>query len=294
MLLNNYYEDLSFTEGRIINTSRTIKGNYKDVNHWHPFVEILLCCKEGNEVSLNFRKHRMKPNDIVICFPGDLHSINNNSSDAFFIIQFPMKLISVIHDFNVMQQMFYKMPFCEYDPCNILHERMVSLIKEMVFLSESDEMFVDAKLYSLLLEFFSLFAKRCMNEHVDDSATDADRTKSSNLMAEACLYIMQNCTEPLTIEDVARQIGISRSYFSHLFKDYTQTTFVDYLTKERIRKAETLFLGPKMKLIDIAYECGFSSSSSFNRTFKKIKGMSPKDFRNAMIESLTQDPAKTR
>lgn len=236
MLLNNYYEDLPFTNGKIINTSRTIKDNYKDINHWHPFVEILLCQKEGNEVTLNFRKYQMKPNDIIICFPGDLHSINNSSSDAFLIIQFPMKLISVIHDFNIMQQLFYKLPFCSYDPCNILHEKMVFLIKEMVSVS--------------------------------------------------------NCTEPLTIEHVAKQIGISRSYFSHLFKDYTQTTFVDYLTKERIRKAETLFLGPKMKLIDIAYECGFTSSSSFNRTFKKVKGMSPKDFRNAMIESLTQDPSR--
>lgn len=102
-------------------------------------------------------------------------------------------------------------------------------------------MFIEARLYSILLEFFSLFTGRCKSEHIEDS---------------------------------------------------TQTTFVDYLTKERIRKAETLFLGPKMKLIDIAYECGFTSSSSFNRTFKKVKGMSPKDFRNAMIESLTQDPSR--
>ena len=203
-----------------------------------------------------------------------------------------MKLISVIHDFNIMQQLFYKLPFCSYDPCNILHEKMVFLIKEMVSVSESDDMFIEARLYSILLEFFSLFAGRCKSEHIEDSTQDTDRSKSSNLMAEACLYIMQNCTEPLTIEHVAKQIGISRSYFSHLFKDYTQTTFVDYLTKERIRKAETLFLGPKMKLIDIAYECGFTSSSSFNRTFKKVKGMSPKDFRNAMIESLTQDPSR--
>lgn len=290
MLKNSFYEDIQFSDGQIINTSRFIKSSYKDINHWHPFVEILLCLRDGNEVTLNFRKYQMKPNDIIICFPGDLHSINNTSDNDFLIIQFPMKLLSVVQDFSNLQPLFSKASYCSYDPYNMLHEKMVFLIKEIVSLSEREEQFLSAKLYSLLLTFFTVFGQYCLNEHLDDSASEAERYKSSTLMAEACLYIMQNCTEPLTLEEVAKQIGISRSYFSHLFKDYTQTTFVDYLTKERIRKAEVLFLGPKKKLIDIAFECGFTSISSFNRTFKKIKGMSPKEFRNAMIESTNQEP----
>ena len=106
------------------------------------------------------------------------------------------------------------------------------------------------------------------------------------LMAEACLYISHNCTQPLTLDDVAKKIGISKSYFSHLFKDYTQMTFVDYLTKERIRLAESMFMTENKKYIDIAFECGFNSVSSFNRSFKKVKGISPREFKNAMIKSL--------
>lgn len=289
MLLNNYYEDLPFNDGRIINTSRVIRDNYKGINHWHPFVEILLCLNDGNEITLNFRNYIMKTNDIIICFPGDLHSIRHNSPYDFLIVQFPLQLISVIHDFNTLMPLFNKLPFCPYNPKDILHDKMVFLIKEIISLSESDADFRDATLYSLLLTFFTEYAKRCLSERIDDSSPVSDGNKSGNLMAEACLYIMQNCTESLTLEDVAKQIGISRSYFSHLFKDYTQTTFIDYLTKERIRKAETLFLGPKKKLIDIAFECGFTSISSFNRSFRKIKGISPKEFRNAMIESTNQD-----
>lgn len=288
MLLNNYYEDIPFLDGKIINTSRIIQNEFSDMSHWHPFVEILLCLKPGNEVTLNFRKYNMAPNDFIICFPGDLHLINNITPDSFLIIQFPMELITVVQDFKNLQPLLSRNSFCAYDPGNMDHEKMVMLIKDIVSVSEKDIPFVEAKLYSLLLVFFSIYGQYFTNLNLDENADiESAQYKSSKLMAEACLYISQNCSEALTLDDVAHQIGISKSYFSHLFKDYTQMTFVDYLTKERIRKAESLFLGPKKKFIDIAFECGFTSISSFNRTFKKIKGISPREFRNAMIQSTT-------
>lgn len=74
--------------------------------------------------------------------------------------------------------------------------------------------------------------------------------------------------------------------FRICLKTITQMTFVDYLTKERIRLAESMFMTENKKYIDIAFECGFNSVSSFNRSFKKVKGISPREFKNAMIKSL--------
>ncbi len=289
MLLNNYYEDLPFSDGKIFNTSRIIQNDFSDTTHWHPFAEILLCLKPGNDVSLNFRKYHMAPNDFIICFPGDLHSIKNTSPDAFYVIQFPIQLLTVVQDFNKLQPILTRNAYCAYDSSNVELEKMVLLLKEIVSVSETDIPFLEAKLYSLLLVFFALYGQYSLNEHIEETDTETAQYKSAKLMAEACLYISQNCSEPLTLEDVAHQIGISKSYFSHLFKDYTQMTFVDYLTQERIRKAENLFSGPKKKFIDIAFECGFTSISSFNRTFKKIKGISPREFRNALIQSSTSE-----
>ena len=57
-------------------------------------------------------------------------------------------------------------------------------------------------------------------------------------------------------------------------------------SKERIRLAKSMFMTENKKYIDIAFECGFNSVSSFNRSFKKVKGISPREFKNAMIKSL--------
>ncbi|MGX8704982.1 MAG: helix-turn-helix domain-containing protein [bacterium] len=103
------------------------------------------------------------------------------------------------------------------------------------------------------------------------------------LMAEACLYISENCAKPLSLAEIAARIGISKSHFAHLFKAYTNMTFVDFLTAERIKMAESLFPNPKLHIIDIAFESGFSSISSFNRAFRRIKGCSPTEFRATMI-----------
>ena len=114
-----------------------------------------------------------------------------------------------------------------------------------------------------------------------EGGTDSVNLK---LMTEACLYISENCMKPLSLNDVALQVGVSRSHFAHLFKNYTNMTFVDFLTVERVKLAETFFLNPRLRITDIAFESGFSSISSFNRSFKKIKGCSPTEFRATMID----------
>lgn len=285
MLLDNHFEDLTFSEDRLINTSHTVARAYTNLVHWHPFAEILLSLTEGNEVELNFRKYEMYPNDFIISYPGDLHTIRNVSMDSFLLVQFPMELITVVPDFNRIRQLLEKTPYCRYDVNDTQIGKMVLTIKKIVNSTRDPGSFREAYNYSLLLRFFSYYGKWCLENRMDEIETGNDTYyRSAKLMAEACLYISQNCTEPLTVDDVANKIGISRSYFSHLFKDYIQMTFVDYLTRERIRLAETMFTDPRKKFIDIAFECGFTSISSFNRSFRKTKGISPREFRSAMIE----------
>lgn len=290
MQLDSYYEDLSFAEGRKIIISKNIDADYVNGIHWHPYAEILLSLQDGNTVTVNFNKYVLKPNDIIIVYPGDLHCVENVTEESFLIIQFPINLITVMNDINRILPVLYKTLYCAYDPCSVENDRMILALKKIDVLRKSEHPFVEVDTYSLLLTFFSLYGQYCINSNnAHNAGYTVTQYKSSKLMAEACLYISQNCAEPLTLDSVAHQLGISKSYFSHLFKDYTQMTFIDYLIRERINRAETLFLGPKKRILDIAIECGFSSISSFNRTFKKVKGISPTEFRDAMIQPIAKE-----
>ena len=286
MHANNYFEMLNFDSGKKINVSKKINISFSDTMHWHPFVEILVSLYDNNEVTINFVKYDLKTNDLVIIYPGDLHSLDHVGENAFILVQFPLNLLMIMNEFNSNFSVFNQYHCIKYDPSNIDADRMILLIKEMSELYYSDILFNEVRIYSLLLDFFVRFGQYCVNAKKEGFSGDVNTEyKSTKLMTEACLYISQNCTKALTLDDVSRHIGVSKSHFSHLFKKYTNMTFIDFLTAERIKRTEFLISNPKARIIDIAFDSGFSSVSSFNRAFKKIKGISPSEFRETIINT---------
>ncbi|MFT8342020.1 MAG: AraC family transcriptional regulator [Clostridium beijerinckii] len=283
MHTNNYFERLNFGSGKKINVSKKIDINFSDTMHWHPFIEILLSLYDNNEVTINFTKHVLKTNDLVIIYPGDLHSLDHASENAFILAQFPLDLLMIMSEFNSYFSVFSQYHCIKYDPSNINADRIIFLIKKLPELYYSDTLFNEVRIYSLLLEFFAKLGQYCVNAKKEEFSDDANTGyKSTKLITEACLYISQNCTKPLTLDDISHHIGVSKFHFSHLFKKYTNMTFIDFLTTERIKKTEFLISNPEAHIIDIAFDSGFSSLSSFNRAFKKIKGISPSEFRERM------------
>ncbi len=280
MHTENYFERLNFSSGKKINVSKKIDINFSNTMHWHPFIEILLSLYDNNEVTINFTEHVLKTNDLVIIYPGDLHSLVPVAENAFILVQFPLDLLIIMSEFNRYFSVLSQYHCIKYDPSNIDADRMIILIKKLPELYYSDTLFNEVRIYSLLLELFAKLGQYCVNAKKEEFSDDAKRDyKSTNLITEACLYISENCTKPLTLDDVSHHIGVSKSHFSHLFKKYTNMTFIDFLTTERIKRTEFLISNPKAHIIDIAFDSGFSSLSSFNRAFKKIKGISPSEFR---------------
>lgn len=287
MLVNEYFESVSFTQGTQFNVSYTIDVNYLNKLHWHPFLEILVSLADGNRVSVNFNNYPMKVNDILIIYPGDLHSIEGSSPHSYLILQLPNDLFTGVNALRDNTSLFSQYPFIPYDPTSSRLESMVLLLKTFADTSLSEDTFKEVRMYSLLLRFFELAGRFCLEQQkASPSMETATEQKLVKRMAEACLFISQNCTKPLTLEEVAAQMGISKSYFANLFKRYTNTTFVTFLTAERIKHAQMLFRNQNNHIIDIAFDSGFTSLSAFNRAFKKITGMSPSQFRETMTSDM--------
>ncbi|GGA28842.1 response regulator transcription factor [Paenibacillus physcomitrellae] len=103
-----------------------------------------------------------------------------------------------------------------------------------------------------------------------------------DLMAEAKSYIEQNIAKEITLEEVANLVGLTPNYFSLYFKKTTGTTFINYRMKKRIELAEQLLALPHYRIVDVAHEIGYEDYSHFAKTFRKIKGLTPTEFRSRL------------
>jgi AraC-like DNA-binding protein len=99
------------------------------------------------------------------------------------------------------------------------------------------------------------------------------------LVLKAREYIDKHKTEELSLANVATAAGVSVFHLSKVFHTSTGLKFSDYVARVRLEDARIRLLNPNLRITDIAYDVGFQSLTQFNRTFKRVFGQSPTEFR---------------
>ncbi len=93
--------------------------------------------------------------------------------------------------------------------------------------------------------------------------------------------IHKSFNEPLTGELLAKKIGVSREHLSKTFRRETGINLHDYISEQRLNEALSLLMKSSLNCKEIAAICNYGSYSQFFRTFKKVYGVSPEEFRKA-------------
>ncbi|RXZ76633.1 response regulator [Paenibacillaceae bacterium] len=106
----------------------------------------------------------------------------------------------------------------------------------------------------------------------------------SLVVRKALDYINANFTDNINLTAVADYLGISPSYLSRLLSTETGTNFVDFVARARIEAAKRLLLDPKNKVNEVGEMVGYKEYAYFYQVFKKVTGISPKEFKNQSKE----------
>ena len=108
-----------------------------------------------------------------------------------------------------------------------------------------------------------------------------EQADSDNPYVNQCKkYVYKHLHEKISISDIAKEIGLTESYLSDLFKKKEGITISSYITKLKIYHAQNLLIYSDYNYDEIAYYFGFSSRSHFGNAFKKVTGQTPKQFRD--------------
>jgi AraC-like DNA-binding protein/ligand-binding sensor protein len=99
------------------------------------------------------------------------------------------------------------------------------------------------------------------------------------LVQKAREYINKHKTEEISLAEVAKVAGASVYHFCKVFHKVTGLKFTGYVARVRLEDARNRLLNPNLRVSEIAYDVGFQSLTQFNRTFKRVFGQSPTEFR---------------
>ena len=84
---------------------------------------------------------------------------------------------------------------------------------------------------------------------------------------------------PITIEELAETVNLSKHYFMRFFKKYMGMTCIEYINDYRLNIAANLLLTTRMRITEVAVSIGITNLSYFNRIFKKKFNLTPKEYR---------------
>lgn len=119
----------------------------------------------------------------------------------------------------------------------------------------------------------------------DKMPIDAYEGNTYGYIEQMAMYISSNYDKELSVARVANCVGLHPDYANSIFRRAFCHSISEHIAIERIAKAQRRLIFSSDRISSIAYEVGYESLSSFNRTFKRLTGMTPRDYRIEMTVS---------
>lgn len=281
------YEKYDFDKDSSFNMSFGSQKTSHDM-HWHSYGEIILVGPGTPQIyNVNQKQYELARGDIVLIWPMEMHAIIDADLSQTTNIHFANAFFNSLFDLQRIMHYFRNLDVIRketHPEVASLFEKTIARMSE-IFLSED----VNRELIcSMLLMQLALILDQHHEEFYDELDTEAKRTSNMDVMSRMITvtdYIKNNLTaDDLSQGAMAAMAGVSREYFSRIFKNVTGKNYNKWLNMIRLEKATELLAMNSRTLTEVAMLSGFKSMPSFNRVFRNEKGMSPGEYRALFLE----------
>ena len=245
-------------------------------NHKHPALEIILCAKESYSITIKEETFKLHEGDIIFIPPMEEHFIQAPEGGERFILLFDVAFFDYFHSQDQVLDYFSHPKVLGINNASHLYPFVYSGINKIIQLYFKNEEMNELEIYSELLKICRLMCNSTEETGKEETSTHSE---IYDKFVRVLSYIETNYAEDMSLESVAKTAGFSKYHFSRLFKQYTDTTFYDYLCTKRIMVAKKLLL-TNIPVTDVAFQTGFNNLTTFCRCFKKYTGYSPSSFKN--------------
>ncbi len=240
----------------------TEMGRLYAMPHLHSQLELVLLKSGSAHCIVDKKEWELHAGDIAVIFPGQVHSYIYSQNAIDLLLASP-DIFSELDSF-----------FNEYVPSTPIitsgsdNDILRGCIKKLTQQSSDEFSYAEAKGYFLIL----------LTEILRNMSLVKNDNRYSDTEKSILLYCNDNYKNELTLESVAKALGIGKFTVSHFFSSLG-IGFNDYINSQRLQSACQILGTEELSISQVAYESGFSSIRTFNRAFLKHKGISPREYR---------------
>ncbi len=225
---------------------------------FHPHAELLYVIKGAVTITVDGVTHTVDRGEIAIIFPYLTHAYESAPDAEAIILLFDPA--ATVFD----KTMLTKKPTRFFTENRALH----SLLERCVTM-----------LHSGRTKTATAYLNAVIGELLEVLPLEESGEISRDITLQILNYCSEHYTEEITVSQVANALYISQSYVSKVFSNKLKYNFREYINTLRIHKAQSLLKESNKSILQIMGECGFKNQSSFNRIFREICGVCPKEFR---------------
>lgn len=255
--------------------------------HIHSDFEVACLVKGSASVKIDGKPLFLHAPDFFVVNPFSVHEVSTSGPATFLSIQVrPSFFRGYYPEIEDMHFSFCSAAKISESNKSPLLKGTLDYIFSIAYAYFSAETGFPLYCAGMLNQLFFFLIRNMPTEKISPNSGQAHRRQMERLRRISS-YIHDNYEKKLFLSDIARQEGLTMTYLSHLFRDYFQMPFKEYLMRIRCEKARQLLLLTDLNLLEISVMCGFSDTKYLNKGFLKIYGMLPKELRRTEHSGVT-------
>lgn len=250
------------------------------------FFEIVYVEKGSGRQCINQHEFEYHEGNIFLLPPLDCHSFKIKDPSRFYFIRFTDHYFlkeDSLTDYNAwFDRMAYILANYNKVPGDIIatdRERqfIINNIKTIYQEYLANDTYSESIITGAVASILNILARNIEKRYVQQA------NESDNRFGEILRYINTNIfdSDKLRVPLIAEEFSISKSYFSEYFKKQAGVSLADYILKSKLKIVETKVLHTDLTVKEIAYQLNFTDSSHVARSFKKVYGMTIKEFKSS-------------
>ncbi|NRY59136.1 AraC family ligand binding domain-containing protein [Clostridium beijerinckii] len=241
-------------------------------NHFHDYYVIGFIENGKRYLSCKNKQYIIETGDLIVFNPGDIHTCEQIDDRAL-----DYRCINIKKD--VMKKITFEITGKEYLPnfmeFVLFRNELTSSLKELHLMIMEEERNLKKE------ELFLFIIEQLIREY-SNPVSEMTIQEASVEIKTVCDYLENNYMENITLNQLSNLTGLSKYYLLHSFTKQKGISPYNYLQTIRIGKAKKM-LEQGIAPIDVAFKTGFTDQSHFTNFFKKLIGLTPKQYMNIFI-----------